>query len=126
MPVCAICRSKYGEYPEYHTSKDDMALITPSGLFGGFEIYKKCIVVLENNYKYKVNVLCEPQLGKRGLYPIVSQKGNYSDVKSMRDFIAYADGSNDLVDISNIIGVPVENLLCIAFELKKKNLVVEV
>lgn len=126
LPVCAICRSKYGEYPEYHTSKDDLDFISPEGLAGAFEVYKQCITVLENNYKYKINVLCEPQLGKRGLYPTISQKGSYDAVKAMTDFIAYADGNNDLIDISNIIGVSVKNLTSIIEKLKMNELIEEV
>lgn len=77
---------------------------------------------MENNYSYKINVLCEPQLGKRGLYPTTSQKGTYDAVKVMIDFIAYADGSNDLIDISNIIGVPVNELLTVIEKLEKVDL----
>lgn len=126
LPVCAICRSKYGEYPEYHTSKDNLDFISPEGLAGAFEVYKQCITVLENNYKYKINVLCEPQLGKRGLYPTISQKGSYDAIKAMTDFIAYADGNNDLIDISNIIGVSVKNLTSIIEKLKINELIEEV
>ena len=122
LPVCAICRSKYGEYPEYHTSKDNLELISPEGLLGAYEVYQQCILSLENNYSYKINVLCEPQLGKRGLYPTTSQKGTYDAVKVMIDFIAYADGSNDLIDISNIIGVPVNELLTVIEKLEKVDL----
>ena len=122
LPVCAICRSKYGEYPEYHTSKDNLELISPEGLLGAYEVYQQCILSLENNYRYKINVLCEPQLGKRGLYPTTSQKGTYDAVKVMIDFIAYADGSNDLIDISNIIGVPVNELLTVIEKLEKVDL----
>ena len=122
LPVSAICRSKYGEYPEYHTSKDNLELISPEGLLGAYEVYQQCILSLENNYSYKINVLCEPQLGKRGLYPTTSQKGTYDAVKVMIDFIAYADGSNDLIDISNIIGVPVNELLTVIEKLEKVDL----
>lgn len=126
LPVCAICRSKYGEYPEYHTSKDDLNLINPEGLAGAFEVYKECITALENNNKYRIKVSCEPQLGKRGLYPTISQKGTSNAVKAMSDFIAYADGTNDLIDISNIIGVPVKDLLPIVEKLKINLLIEEV
>ena len=123
LPVCAICRSKYGEYPEYHTSKDNLDFISPEGLAGSFDVYKQCIIALENNYKYKVKVLCEPQLGKRGLYPTISQKGSSKVVKTMTDFIAYADGNNDLIDIGNIIDVPVEELVPIIKNLIDNDLI---
>ncbi|MGN0938040.1 MAG: DUF4910 domain-containing protein [Selenomonas sp.] len=126
LPVCAICRSKYGEYPEYHTSKDDLGLISPSGLQGAFEVYQNCIEALEANKVYQVQCYCEPQLGKRGLYPTISQKGSYDEVTAMVDFIAYADGRNDLIAISDIIGVPVRELLPIVEKLTTAGLLREV
>ena len=84
----------------------------------------QCLSILENNFFYKINVLCEPQLGKRGLYPTISQKNSYAGVKAMTDFIAYADGKNDLIDISNIIGVSAYKLLDIVNKLKKEGLLV--
>ena len=126
LPVCVVCRSKYGEYPEYHTSLDDMSLISEEGLKGTLEVYKKMIVAIENNEKYKMNCCCEPQLGKRGLYPTISKKGTYDAVKSMTDFIAYADGENDLLDISNIINIPISELIPIVEKLKKNELIMRI
>lgn len=123
LPVCAVCRSKYGEYPEYHTSADDLSLISEEGLQGTFELMQKCIRALEYNFCYKVNFLCEPQLGKRGLYPTVSQKGSYDKVVAMRDFIAFADGKNDLIDISNRINCSVEVLIPIIDKLVLEGLI---
>lgn len=123
IPVVGFSRSKYGEYPEYHTSKDDMGLISPSGLFGSYDVMVKCIEGLEANRRYKIQCYGEPQLGKRGLYPTISQKGSYDEVKTMTDFIAYADGKNDLFDISEIIGVPVWEIVPIAEKLVAADLV---
>ena len=69
---------------------------------------------LEHNYCYRVTCLGEPQLGKRGLYPTLSRKGSANEIRTMTNFIAYADGTNDLFDISNIIHVPVDRLIEIA------------
>ena len=124
LPVCAVCRSKYGEYPEYHTSADDLSLISEEGLQGTYKLMKKCVLALEYNYYYRVNCLCEPQLGKRGLYPTISQKGTYDDVAAMFDFIAYADGQNDLIDISDRIQVSIDVLIPIIEELMKNELIV--
>ena len=122
LPVCTFSRSLFHNYPEYHTSADDLGMISPAGLQGAFDVMSKCVVALEYNEKYKINCLCEPQLGKRGLYPTVSQKGTYDAVKTMTDFIAYADGRNDLIEISNIIGVPVDELIEIVKKLNQNNL----
>ena len=123
LPIATICRTKYGAYPEYHTSLDDLTVISPSGLYGGYDKIKKAIELLEMNNYYKVNVLCEPQLGKRGLYPTISTKTSGDIVRTMMDFIAYADGNNDLIDIANIIGVKAEDLFDIVDRLKAAKLI---
>ena len=111
LPVCDFCRSKYTEYPEYHTSADDMTVISPEGFAGAFDVMTQVIQALEYNRYYRVTCLCEPQLGKRGLYPTESRKGIYEEVKKLTNLIAYADGTEDLIDISTRIGVPVEELI---------------
>ena len=125
LPVCSICRSKYGKYPEYHTSADNLFLISAEGLQGAFDVYKKICNALEFNYYYKIECKCEPQLGKRGLYPTVSIKGQYSAVRVMTNFLTYADGSNDIIDISNIIDQPIENIIVFLDKLLENRLIVK-
>ena len=67
-------RSKYGTYPEYHTSLDDLDLISPQGLDGAYQILIKIMETIECNKKYTTVFPCEPQLGKRGLYPNLGAK----------------------------------------------------
>ena len=122
LPVIGFCRSKFGEYPEYHTSADNMSLVSPEGFEGSYEVITQCVQALEHNANYKIDVLCEPQLGKRGLYPTTSQKGSYDAVTTMVDFIAYADGKNDLIGISDLIGCPVWQLIEIVEKLRKNRL----
>lgn len=110
LPVVSIMRSKYAEFPEYHTSLDDLNFVTPAGLEGGFLILKKAIEAIECNLTPKILVLCEPQLGKRGLYPNLSTKNTGDIVRSMMDFLAYCDGSLSLLDIAEIINVPISEL----------------
>jgi len=123
LPVCAFCRSKYHEYPEYHTSADDMSLISPEGLQGSYDVMVKVINALEHNRHYRMTCPCEPQLGKRGLYPTISQKGTYDAVRAMQHFTAYADGRNDLIAISDIIGTPVDQLIPIVLKLQDNKLI---
>lgn len=125
LPLVTLCRSKYGTYPEYHTSLDNLSLVTPSGLQGGLELLRDCIELLENNVKYSITCFGEPQLGKRGLYPNVSVKHSGKTVKDMMNFIAYADGTNDLIDISTITGITLEKLYPIIEQLRAHGLIVE-
>ena len=111
LPVCSVCRSKYHNFPEYHTSADNLSFISPAGLQGALDVHRHILQALEYNRRYCMTCCCEPQLGKRGLYPTVSQKGSTNAVRDLMDFIAYADGTEDLIAISDRIGVPVERLI---------------
>jgi len=105
LPIASIMRSKYGAYPEYHTSLDTLGnVVTKEGLYGGFQIIRSILEIIEINCNPKVTNLCEPQLGKRNLYPKTSMKGNYSkEVKLLQDILSWCDGSNDLINIARIL-----------------------
>jgi aminopeptidase-like protein len=122
LPMATIMRSKYGEYPEYHTSLDDLTLVTPAGLEGGFTALQKAIEVIEFNCKPQVTVLGEPQLGRRGLYPTLSTKTSSRSVSAMMDLIAYSDGVNSLLEIAEIIGAPMWELVPIFQKLSEHGL----
>jgi aminopeptidase-like protein len=111
LPIASILRTKYGEYPEYHTSLDNLDnVVTPKGLDGGYWALRRALELIENNNIYKVNVLCEPQLGKRGLYPTLSTKKSASDVKTMMNLLSFCDGEHSLVDIAEKINLPAWDL----------------
>ena len=128
LPIASIFRTKYGEYYEYHTSLDNFKLVTERGLQGGFSVAKKSIEILLKKIIPKTLILCEPQMGKRGLYPTISGVNSKNKqkilVRSMMDFLQYADGKNDLNNISNIIGVNLTNTKKIYNLLKKHKLVI--
>lgn len=123
LPVCDLMRTKYGKYDEYHTSLDNLDYISPEGLEGGYEVVKKCLTVLENNHIYKTKVLGEPQLGKRGLYPTISTKHANVEVRRMMNFITYADGTNDLIEIAELINENALDLLDIAKKLISEDVI---
>ncbi len=127
LPVVSVMRSKYSEYPEYHTSLDDLTLVTPSGLQGSYDVLRECIEIIEHDSRYRAVYLGEPQLGKRGLYPTLSQRNNTAyATKTMVDLLAYADGENDLLGIAEILGVPAASLFETADLLVKSGLLTEV
>lgn len=117
LPVCSIMRSKYGNYDEYHTSLDNMEFISEEGLKGAYDVYKMVIDSLEMNLIYKNNFLCEPQLGKRGLYPQLSNLDVSEDIKSTMDFLAYCDGETELLRVAEKIQCPIWKLDKIASSL---------
>ena len=83
------------------------------------------IEILELNEFYKVKVLCEPQLGKRGLYPTLSQKnpGSYTSTFKMMEVLTWSDGKHDLIDISDKLSIPVWELFDTVDILRKNELI---
>jgi aminopeptidase-like protein len=110
LPVVSVMRSKYAAYPEYHTSKDDLSLITPAGLQGSYEVLRDCCTALETEPRYRTTVLGEPQMGKRGLYAIRGTRGVSATVRMRMNILAYCDGSHALADIAEILAVPTNEL----------------
>ena len=107
LPIASILRTKYGEYPEYHTSLDDLKnVVTPKGLNDGYWALRKALELLDKNKNYKNNILCEPQLVKRGFYPKVSSKKSEDDLRVIKNFLSFCDGEHTLLDIAEKINLP--------------------
>jgi len=122
LPVVSLMRSKYGAYPEYHTSLDGLNLISPSGLAGAFSALQRCISLIEANAVYRTTCLGEPQLGRRGLYPTLSERGGGMQVQTMMNILAHADGQCDLIGLAERIGVSAESCLPIIERLLQEQL----
>lgn len=123
LPVVSLMRSKYAEYPEYHTSLDNLDVISEKGLEGSFSLHKSCIEIIEANKLYKIKCMGDPQLGKRGLYPTLSTRDSAMVVRDMMNVIAYLDGENDLIKISEITGVNPLKVISIINTLNENNLI---
>ena len=121
LPVASVMRTKYREYPEYHTSKDDLTLISPSGLFGGYEALRHCLLCIEHNETLQVTVLGEPQMGKRGMYKTGS-KGRDAGLRKIMNLLAYCDGRQDLLSVAETIGEPMWELSDVVSMLKEEGL----
>ncbi len=124
LPVASVMRSKYREYAEYHTSLDDLSLITPRGLAGTVRLYQRIIQALEANRTWKTTCLGEPQLGRRGLYPSTSTKGTFDAVALQMNLLAYCDGAHDLIAIAERIGADIADCSEVAARLAAAGVIV--
>ena len=127
LPVATICRSKFLEYPEYHTSLDNFDLVTKKGVYGGFRVVKEAVKILQKKIIPKSLTICEPKLSKKGLHKDLSIKSQYSyksKTKNLLSFLQYSDGSNDIDDIKNFLNIDKKEALSL-YSICKKNKLVE-
>lgn len=125
LPVGRLTRTPNGAYPEYHTSADNMQLITPAGLADSLETYVNILMLIEENHTYKSNFpFCEPQLGKRGLY---KQTGGHASAEQRELALLWvlnqADGKHDLLDIAERAEMPFSTIAGAAAELVAANVI---
>jgi aminopeptidase-like protein len=101
LPMGCFMRTPNGQYPQYHTSADDLSLVTPSGLAGSLEQLLRVVATLEANRRYKsLNPKCEPQLGRRGLYRAMGGDRNSELEEALLWVLNLSDGAHSLLDIA--------------------------
>jgi aminopeptidase-like protein len=110
LPVSSIMRSKYGTYPEYHTSLDNLELVTARGLGDAFAAYQAVTMTLEADCTPRYRVLCEPMMGRYGLRPTMGKRGLTEESRTYGNILAYADGQHSLLEIADILGRPIWEL----------------
>ena len=126
LPIASILRTKYGEYPEYHTSLDNFDnVVTAEGLNGGYWAIRKALELIEKNKKFKVTVLGEPQMSKKDLYNTLSVKSDNNKVRRMMDFISLCDGETSLLDIADRLNIPAWELYQLIDKLESLKLIVK-
>ena len=121
LPVGRFSRTPFGEYPEYHTSGDDMSFVSAGSLTDSFRTILAIFELLEGNRTYRnVNPKGEPQLGRRGLYAAEAEK-NLATLWVLN----LSDGGNSLLDIAERAALPFESVREAAQILEKAGLLVE-
>ena len=108
LPVGCFMRTPNGRYPEYHTSADDLTLVSASSLGQSLLQLLRIVQVFEENGRYlNLNPKCEPQLGRRGLY---RQMGGTKDAATsemaMLWVLNLSDGMHDLLNVALRSGMP--------------------
>jgi aminopeptidase-like protein len=127
LPVGALMRTPHGEYPEYHTSADNLEFVHPAFLEDSYRTVLDIITLLENNKVFKnVNPHCEPQLGKRGLYKHIGGSEAQVDQLTLLWVLNLSDGNHSLLDIAERSGKKFSQIAKAAEILSYHQLLVEV
>ena len=126
LPLVSLSRTKYGCYDEYHTSLDNFDVVTSTGLEGGFNMITSCIQTAESNRTYIARFPCEPQLGKRGLYPTLGGGKVSASVDVLLNVLSYCDGETDLLTLAEICGLSIFDVADAAKTLEEHGLIREI
>lgn len=124
LPVGRLSRTPHGEYPQYHTSGDNLDFITADSLAGSLEAHEAILAVLQGDACYiSTNPKGEPRLGKRGLYrQTAGQGGAVPDEIALLWVLNEADGTRSLLETANRSGLPFAKLRAAADALLKVEL----
>ncbi len=125
LPIGSVMRSKYGTYPEYHTSDDNYNLVTNKGLNDSYNLIKKIILNFDKFTIPLSKIVCEPHLSKRKLYPSVSSGNIGRYHRNIINFLNYSDGKNNLEMISNLIEIDIKEVKIIYNQLIKNKLIIK-
>jgi len=101
LPVGCFMRTPNGQYPQYHTSADDLSFVKPESLAGSLDRLISIVRVLEKNRVYlNLNPKGEPQLGRRGLYRLMGGTSGSELEESILWVLNQSDGTHSLLDIA--------------------------
>jgi aminopeptidase-like protein len=102
LPVGRLSRTPHGEYPEYHTSADNLGFVKDEELLDAYAALLRIVEILEHDAAFtNLSPHGEPQLGKRGLYPTTGGKSASDTVMAMLWTLGYSDGRATLLDIAD-------------------------
>ena len=102
LPVGSLMKTPYGDFPQYHTSADNLDFVKPEGLSDSFSKYMNAFYIIENDKTFvNLQPKGEPNLGKRGLYRTVSgQQDGYESELATISVLNLSDGNHSLLEIS--------------------------
>ena len=126
LPVGCLSRSREEEYPEYHSSADDLDLVRPEQLEDALSTLLEILDVLEADQRYvNLSPKGEPQLGKRGLYSSTGGGAAQDEQLAMLWVLNQSDGEVSLLDVAERSGLEFETVREAASRLREAGLLDE-
>jgi aminopeptidase-like protein len=109
LPVGRLTRSPNGQYPEYHTSADNLDFVQPACLAESIRVLANMIAVIDENRRLRnLSPKGEPRLGKRGLYGSVGGTAPGAFEHALLWVLSLSDGQHDLLAIAERSGLDFE------------------
>lgn len=127
LPVGCLMRTPHGEYPEYHSSADNLDFVNADSLARSYVRCVELFDLLECNRTYQnQNPKCEPQLGRRGLYRAIAGQQD----KQLKELVLLwvlnlSDGHHTVLDIAERADVSFQRVFAAVEALLKVGLLKE-
>jgi aminopeptidase-like protein len=120
MPMGGLMRTPNGEYEQYHSSADNLDLVTPDALGDSWRIARLVVSILEHDRKFlNLSPKGEPRLGPRGLFADAERLG-------LLWILNFSDGEHSLLDIAERSNLPFWSILEGSRRLVERDLLREV
>lgn len=103
LPIGAIARSIYTDYPEYHTSLDNKNFISFDSMVESIDTCFEMCLLMDRNIRYQnLRPEGEPFLSKYNLLDGIGAQRKIPDFMRVCQWLLnMSDGSNSLLDIAN-------------------------
>jgi aminopeptidase-like protein len=101
LPVGSLMRGRHGQFPEYHTSADNLEFVSGARMVESYAVLRTIVETVERERRYRnLAPFGEPQLGSRGLYSAIGGT-NVADLQlAMLWVLNLSDGTSGLLDIA--------------------------
>lgn len=110
LPVGVMMRSRYGTFPEYHTSLDCPEFVRPESLADAARQLERVCRILEENRRFRnLRPEGEPMLGRYGIYRAFGEADDRGRLQEALLWVLNgSDGSDCLLTIANRSKLPFE------------------
>ncbi len=125
-PVGSLMRGRHGQFPEYHTSADDLAFVSAEHLVESYRVIGTVLGANDRNRTMRnLEPFAEPQLGTRGLYRALGGTEIADAQLAMLWVLNQSDGATDLLDIAERSGIAFDSIVDTAAVLEQHGLLTE-
>jgi aminopeptidase-like protein len=127
LPIGSLMRARHGQFPEYHTSADDLEFVSAERLAESLELLTRIVLVLDGDRRMRNTApYGEPQLGRRGLYAALGGTSIPDAQLVMLWLLTLCDGEHSLLDVATRAGIAFETVAATATVLADRGLLVDV
>ena len=125
FPFVTFCRSRFMDYPEYHTSDDNLKIISNKNLLQSLKFIIDIIKEIQTNRQFRKKIICEPFLTKYRLINTTSKSGNnYNNLISK--ILPYINTNYDMKFLQEKFSLNKKKINLIINLLKKNKIIEEI